>query len=389
MTALSLDLPTADGQLRSYTLQGRPAEALAGPPPKTRLAFAAPHVIPDPLRASASDPGVVDMSATLAVRRRLWDLGLAVAEVMDTSQRGMGLDWSSASALVEASLDAARTAGGRIACGAGTDHLPADQAHDLGRIRDAYLEQCSFIEERGGQVILMASRALAAASRTPEDYLQIYDDVLTQLRAPVILHWLGPAFDPQLTGYWGSADLAAAAETLLALICDHDDQIEGVKVSCLDRDLELALRRRLPDRVRMFTGDDFNYVELIEGDEGGHSDALLGIFSAIAPAAALALRALDAGDVARYRAVLDPTLPLSRHLFAAPTRYYKTGIAFLAWLNGHQAHFRMLAGLESSRSVLHLTEAFILADRAGALADPQLAVHRMGGFLALAGAGRP
>ncbi len=329
----------------------------------------------------------VDWEATLAYRHYLWGLGFSVAEAMDTAQRGMGLDWTTTQELIRRSMaDAERSSAlDRIACGAGTDQLEPGPGVTLDDVVHAYAEQCGFIERHGGRIILMASRALAACAAAPDDYLRVYDRVLSQVRQPVILHWLGEMFDPALAGYWGAHDLDAATEVCLRLIELHSAHIDGIKVSLLDADREIALRRRMPPGVRMYTGDDFNFPRLIGGDDHGFSHALLGIFDAIAPAAAAALSALDAGDLARYNAILAPSVMLSRHIFETPTRFYKTGVVFLAYLNGHQRHFHMLGGHESARSVVHLAELFRLADRAGLLRDPELAVARMRPLLALAG----
>jgi hypothetical protein len=352
----------------------------------SRIAYSAAHVVADPL--AATDPigqSHVDWDGTLAYRRYLWSLGLAVAEAMDTAQRGMGLSWSTAQELIRRSVAEARAVGGTIACGAGTDHLMPGAQIDLAMVEAAYEEQCSFVEGVGGRIILMASRALAACARGPEDYAQVYGHILSQVQQPVILHWLGDMFDPALTGYWGASDVDAAMESCLQIINQHAAKIDGIKISLLDKDREIAMRRRLPAGVRMYTGDDFNYAELIHGDEQGYSHALLGIFDAIAPAASAAFQALDAGDLDSYEAILTPTVPLSRHIFQPPTYYYKTGVVFLAYLNGHQNHFRMLAGHESTRSVVHLAELFVLADRAGILNDPDQATERMRRVLAVAG----
>lgn len=379
-------LPRADGICVPYVL-GQPGQfSTSAGPFRSRTAYAAAHVVCNPLLASsATAPAMLDWDATLAYRRYLWSHGFAVAEAMDTSQRGMGLDWTVSRELIRRSVAEARAIGAGIACGAGTDQLTASPSTTLADVQAAYEEQCSFIEGEGAQIILMASRALAACSKTPDDYLQIYDRILSQVTQPVILHWLGDMFDPALTGYWGSRDLDTAMEVCLSLIEQHAPKIAGIKISLLDADREIAMRRRLPDGVRMYTGDDFNYPQLIRGDEQGYSHALLGIFDAIAPAAAAALHALDAGDSARYTAILEPTVALSRHIFQAPTYYYKTGVVFLAYLNGHQSHFRMVAGHESARSIVHLAELFVLADKAGLLRDPELAVASMRKVLALAG----
>lgn len=383
-------LPRSDRSLQRYTPTGRTA-AFARPiaPIRSRVAFAAAHVVRDPLGSDAGE-GAVDWEATLAFREHLWGYGLGVAEAMDTAQRGMGLDYAATRVLIERVCAAARTsaaaqaAGGRIACGAGSDQLPPGPA-DLEAIADAYEEQCAHVEARGGQVVLMASRQLAATARDPQDYARVFDRVLAGRDRPLIVHWLGPMFDPALEGYWGSRDLDEATAVCLDLLTRHAAKIDGIKLSLLDDRREIDLRRRLPAGVRMFTGDDFHYPELILGDGEATSDALLGIFDAIAPAASAALQALDAGDATRFREVLAPTVPLSRKLFEAPTFHYKTGIVFLAYLNGFQDHFRMLGGLESARGVVHLAEVFALADAAGLLSDPELASARMRLVLRLAG----
>jgi hypothetical protein len=351
-----------------------------------RVAFAAAHVVVDPFRTL--DPvaqSVLDWDATIAYREYLWSLGFGVAEAMDTAQRGMGLDWPMALELIKRSTAAGHACGGLVACGAGTDHLSASHSITLQNVTDAYLKQCEAIEAVDGQIILMASRALAAVARHAEDYASVYAAVLSQVRRTVILHWLGPMFDPALDGYWGGATILEAAENCLNIIRTHKEKIDGIKISLLDEDLEISMRRQLPRNVRMYTGDDFNYESLILGDEQGHSDALLGIFDAIAPAASLALSALDAGDVLRFRELLAPTVPLSRLIFTSPTQHYKTGVVFLAYLNGFQSHFRMVGGRESARSIMHLCELFVLADQARVLRDPELAARRMSAFLLPAG----
>ncbi|WP_018348291.1 dihydrodipicolinate synthase family protein [Longispora albida] len=334
----------------------------------SRTFYAAAHVVAHP------ESGV-DWDATLAFRRHLWDLGLGVADAMDTAQRGNGLDWATTAELIRRSGAEARAGGGLLACGAGTDQLPAG-AHPVSAIEAAYREQVQVVQESGAKVILMASRALTASATGPEDYLKVYSQVLADAGQPVILHWLGDMFDPALHGYWGSTDLDRAADTVLELIHAHAPRIDGIKVSLLDASREIALRRVLPEGVRLYTGDDFHYPELIAGDEHGYSHALLGVFDAIAEPAARALAALDEGDVAGFRAVLDPTVPLARHIFAAPTYHYKTGIVFLAWLNGHQDHFRMVGGHETSRPIEHLTTLYRLAGECGVLRDPDLAAAR-------------
>lgn len=328
----------------------------------------------------------VDWDATLAFRRFLWGLGLRVAEAMDTSQRGMGLDWPVALELIRRSVAEARgIPGAEVACGVGTDQLPSGPGLTLERVRAAYEEQLEAVEAAGGHVILMASRALAAVARSAEDYLQLYGTLLRQAREPVILHWLGPMFDPALEGYWGSRDLDQATTTLLALLHEHASHIAGVKISLLDREREIALRRRLPPGVAIFTGDDFNYPDLIEGDAGRYSDALLGIFDPIAQPASAALAALTRGEVEDYRRILAPTVPLARAVFGAPTRFYKAGIVLLAWLGGHQDHFTMIGGMQSARSALHYADVFRLASAARLFSDPGLACARMRTLMLLYG----
>jgi len=314
-----LRLPRADGGLMPYvTGEPGPFEP-GGPAPVSRVAFAAAHVVADPLACDPDGPAVLDWDATLAFRRHLWAHGLAVAEAMDTAQRGMGLDWPAARELIRRSSAEARACGGTIACGAGTDHRRPEDLRSLAAIRGAYEDQCAFVEAEGAQAIVMASRALAAVAASPDDYREVYGAVLSGLERPAILHWLGDMFDPALRGYWGATDLDEAADVLLSIIADHAESVDGVKVSLLDAEREVALRRRLPAGVRLYTGDDFNYPELIAGDGEHHSDALLGVFDAIAPAAAEALRTLDAGDRGRYDALLAPTVPLARRLFEPST----------------------------------------------------------------------
>ena len=367
-----------------------------------RIAYSAAHVVSDPL--ATRDPwvhAVIDWDATIAYRQHLWSLGLGVAEAMDTAQRGMGLDWPTSLELIGRALDAARDVpGAQVASGCGTDHLAPEDATSVDDVIRAYEEQMAAIEKLGGRIILMASRALARVARSPDDYTRVYSRLLDQAREPVILHWLGDMFDPALGGYWGTGDLDHATQTALDIISAHADKVDGIKISLLDAQREIAMRRRLPTHggndgkgVRMYTGDDFNYAELIAGDghgdhpRHGHSDALLGIFDAIAPVASAALGALAQGNSERFHALLSPTVPLSRHIFQAPTRFYKTGIVFMAWLNGHQNHFTMVGAQQGARSVLHLAELFRLADQAGLLEQPELAVRRMRSLLALHGIG--
>ncbi|MBL6457578.1 dihydrodipicolinate synthase family protein [Belnapia sp. T6] len=381
----SIDLPNGRA-IERFTLSP-PRSFPRATPPFPRIALAAAHVVADP--RAEQDPWLdakVDWDRTIAFRRHLWALGLGVAEAMDTAQRGMGLDWAGAQELIRRSLDAMRDVPGAVmASGAGTDHLAPGPDVTVDDVIRAYEEQCEAIEAMGGRIILMASRALSKAARGPADYERVYGRILSQLREPVIIHWLGEMFDPALEGYWGAGDHYRAMETALAVIAAHADKVDGVKISLLDKEKEIAMRRRLPKGVRMYTGDDFNYAELIAGDAEGHSDALLGIFDPIAPAVGGALAALSAGDLKGFHGILAPTVPLSRHIFRAPTRFYKTGVVFMAWLNGHQDHFTMVGGQQSARSIGHFAELFRLADAAGLLRDPEMAVTRMRGLLAVHG----
>ncbi|MFE7622371.1 dihydrodipicolinate synthase family protein [Streptomyces castrisilvae] len=381
---MTIHLPQGPYEPRATPL----ALAPAATPLASRTVFSAAHVVADPYAdAGPGSPAAVDWDATLAFRRHLWSHGLGVAEAMDTAQRGMGLDWAGAEELIRRSAAEAKSAGGRIACGVGTDQLPPGPA-TLAEVRSAYEEQLAVVEESGAQAILMASRALAAAAKGPQDYLETYAHLLRQATEPVVLHWLGPMFDPALEGYWGSADLDRATDTFLEVIAEHPDKVDGIKMSLLDADREIDVRRRLPGGVRCYTGDDFNYPELIAGDDRGFSHALLGIFDPLGPLAAHAVRVLDTGDTKGFRELLDPTVELSRHLFKAPTRFYKTGVVFLAWLAGHQDHFTMVGGLQSARSLPHLAKAYELADRLGLFPDPELAESRMRAFLTVNGGTR-
>jgi hypothetical protein len=391
--AFSLTLPTAAGALAPYTLRGTtPVKPPAGVK-FDRIAYSAAHVVADPL--AAIDPWLecaVDWDATIAYRRHLWSLGLGVAEAMDTAQRGMGLDWPTSLELIRRSLDAAKDVpGALVASGCGTDHLSLIDVRNVDDVIRAYEEQMEAIESLGGKLIVMASRALAHVAKSPADYERVYDRILSQAKQPVVLHWLGDMFDPALAGYWGTKNVSAAMDTALAIIAAHPHKVDGIKISLLDKDKEIAMRRRLPAGVRMYTGDDFNYAELIAGDgfgsepTHGKSDALLGIFDAIAPAASAALGELAQGSTEKFHAILGPTVPLSRHIFAAPTRFYKTGVVFMAWLNGHQKHFSMVGGQQSTRSLPHFAELFRLADAANLLEQPELAVSRMKTLLAVHG----
>jgi hypothetical protein len=359
-----------------------PPWASSYPPPSARRVYAAAHVA-----VTSTIPAEIDWESTLRFRDHLWSHGFGVAEAMDTAQRGMGLSWPQARELISrsAARAAERRAAGRyasLACGAGTDQLTISGRHSIGEIIDAYAEQLDFVQSHRAAVILMASRVLAASARGPRDYLEVYGTLLKQADRQVILHWLGEAFDPALRGYWGSTDFGVAARTVLELIDQAGDKIDGVKLSVLDASREVALRRRLPAGVRLYTGDDVNYAELIRGDESGHSDALLGTFAAITGPAAAALHALDAGDMAGYDAAIAPTIPLSRLIFTEPTPCYKVGVAFLAWLNGMQPHFTMLGGLERRRPIEHLLRVVELAAHAGALTSPALAADRVAELLA-------
>ena len=387
LPATKIRLPTAGRSMEVFRLSAprdypsRAARAF------NRIAFSAAHVVADPL--AEGDPwldAAIDWDRTIAYRVHLWDLGLGVAEAMDTAQRGMGLDWTTSLDLIRRSVASAHAHGDALVfSGAGTDHLPAETAKSIDDVIAAYEEQVSAIEAVGGRIILMASRALARVASGGDDYARVYGRILSQVKEPVIIHWLGDMFDPALKGYWGTNDLDEAMHTAVAVINDNAAKIDGVKISLLDKGKEIVMRRRLDPRVRTYTGDDFNYAELIEGDDKGYSHALLGIFDAIAPAASAALAALAAGDAGTFNEILAPTVPLSRHIFRAPTRFYKTGVVFMAFLNGHQDHFTMIGGQESARSTLHLAELFRLADKAGLLRDPELAVARMRAVLELRG----
>jgi len=385
-SSLSLKLPTADRSIETYRLAASrsfPAK-LSGT--LNRVAFSAAHVVADPL--AECDPWLnqaIDWDKTIAFREHVWDLGLGVAEAMDTAQRGMGLDWPTSLELITRSVNAAKPRNGLVFSGAGTDHLAVEDAKSIDDVIKAYEQQFEAIEKVGGRIILMASRALAKIGKNADDYAKVYDRILSQSQNPVIIHWLGDMFDPALTGYWGAADLGKAMDTATDVINRNAAKVDGVKISLLDAQREIDMRRRLKPEVKMYTGDDFNYAELIAGDDKGYSHALLGIFDAIAPAASYALSRLAAGDEAGFHDVLGPTVPLSRHIFKAPTRFYKTGIVFMAYLNGHQHHFTMIGGQESTRSTQHLAELFRLADKAGLLANPELAVARMKSVMATRG----
>jgi hypothetical protein len=395
--ARSLLLPDAAGSLTPYLMTGAQALATAPKVPFNRIAYSAAHIVANPLAAvSPWLECAVDWDTSIAYRQHLWSLGLGVAEAMDTAQRGMGLDWPTSLQLIGLSIDAAQdfsAQGGRslVASGCGTDHLVLDEVNTVDDVINAYEIQMAAIEKLGGKLIVMASRALVRVAKSPADYERVYGRILSQTKQPVILHWLGDMFDPALGGYWGTTDIDAAMKTAIGIIAAHANKVDGIKISLLDKDKEIAMRRRLPAGVRMYTGDDFNYAELIAGDGTGEhenqrqSDALLGIFDAIAPLASTALNELALGNLNAFHAILGPTVPLSRHMFAAPTRFYKTGVVFMAWLNGHQSHFTMVGGQQSTRSLVHLAELFRLADAANALQQPELALHRMKTLCALHG----
>ncbi|MDN7810793.1 dihydrodipicolinate synthase family protein [Burkholderia gladioli] len=392
--SITLKLPAGDGTLQPYRLrEATPFTAHQVRPQTARIAYSAAHVVADPFVShDPSTQNAIDWEATMAYRQYLWSLGLGVAEAMDTAQRGMGMDWPNSLELIKRSLEVARhTPGALIASGCGTDQLAPEDARSVDDVIRAYEEQMEAIEALGGKLIVMASRALARVAKSPSDYERVYDRILSQARQPVVLHWLGDMFDPALTGYWGTADLDDAMDTALGIIAAHAGKVDGIKISLLDKQKEIAMRRRLPEGVRMYTGDDFNYPELIAGDGTGalenhrQSHALLGIFDAIAPAAAVALGELAAGHIERYHEILQPTVPLARHIFGAPTRFYKTGVVFMAWLNEHQPHFTMVGGQQSARSLQHFVELFRLADAAGLLERPELAATRMKTLLAMNG----
>ncbi|MGI9505098.1 MAG: dihydrodipicolinate synthase family protein [Geminicoccaceae bacterium] len=381
---MTITLPDAGGRPHDYTLIGTPIEAAPLGTDPARVVFSAVHVVADPYTANdPSGPAALDWEATMAFRRHLAALGIGIAEAMDTAQRGMGLDWQGALELITRTR--AELPDALVFNGAGTDQLDPADARGLDDVRKAYLEQIEAIQKIGGRIILMASRALARVATSPDDYLQVYHDVLAACDQPVILHWLGEMFDPALLGYWGASRFEDTMETALAIINDNATKVDGIKISLLDKEKEIVMRRRLPAGVRMYSGDDFNYPELIAGDDQGFSHALLGIFDPLALAVGKAIGELGAGDVAGFHATLDPTVPLARLIFRAPTQYYKTGVVFLAWLNGFQRHFVMLGGAQSMRPLPYFVESFKLADQCGLLRDPDLAVKRMKTLLAVYG----
>jgi Protein of unknown function (DUF993) len=377
----TIRLPEGKGGVETYEVRA-PKDFRKPSGPFTRIAYAAAHVVADPL--SPKEPwleAAIDWDATIAYRRHLSSWGFGIAEAMDTAQRGMGLDWPNSLELIRRTLESVPEA--VVASGAGTDHLTG--VASVSEVISAYEMQCTAIEKIGGRIILMASRALAASAQSPDDYARVYDRILGQVKQPVIIHWLGEMFDPALAGYWGKKDHYEAMDVCLDVLSRNSSKVDGIKISLLDKDKEIAMRRKLPKGVRMYTGDDFNFAELIEGDAQGYSDALLGIFDSIAPAASQALSHLSANEKEKFNEILAPTIPLSRHIFQAPTRFYKTGVVFMAWLNGHQEHFVMVGGQQSARNVLHFAELFRLADAAGLLADPALACRRMQQLLSVHG----
>ncbi len=383
---MKIQLPDSRGQLQDYRLSGTPVIATKPTQPFNRIAYAAAHVVADPFAETTTAQSIaIDWDRTMAFRTHLLDLGFDIAEAMDTSQRGMGLDWPSALELINRSLDNAGEHANRIASGCGTDQLAASDARSLDDVVRAYLEQLHAIQKRGGRIILMASRALVRVAQSPQDYLKVYASVLRECNQPAILHWLGDMFDPALKGYWGSNDFTEAVETALAVIRENQSKVDGIKISLLDAQKEIDMRRRLPATVKMYTGDDFNYPDLIAGDDKGFSHALLGIFDCIAPVASSALAALSAGDEGKYNKLMAPTIALSRRIFRAPTQNYKTGIVFLAWLNGHQDHFVMINGAQSARSLSDFVDIFKLADAADLLSDPHLAISRMNKLMSVYG----
>jgi hypothetical protein len=381
----SLYLPTSDGGVSPYEMTGTPVSRPATNTSRNRIAYAAAHVVADPF--ADNDPWLtpaIDWERTIAYRQHLWGLGFGVAEAMDTAQRGGGLHWKDSLDLIRHSLDAAGP-DDAIACGCGTDHLDPADARSLDDVIAAYEHQIEAIENLGGKLVLMASRALTRVATGPDDYIKVYNRLLSQVKEPVFIHWLGDMFDPALKGYWGTEDLDEAMKTCLGILGDNADKIDGIKISLLDDQKEIKMRRMLPEGVSMYTGDDFNYPELIAGDEQGYSHALLGIFDAIAPVAATALGHLAAGEMDDYNRLFAPTVPLSRHIFKAPTNFYKTGVVFMAYLNGHQDHFTMVGGQESARSTQHLAELFRLADKAGLFADPDRAAARCAAVMTVRG----
>jgi hypothetical protein len=381
---MKIALPDVNGQLSTYTLGGKAPDVEHPGDDACRVVLAAAHVVANPWSANEpSGPADIDWSATLSFRRHLAGLNLGIAEAMDTAQRGMGLDWLAALELIRQTKTELPDA--LIFNGCGTDHLDPSTARSLDDVIGAYLHQVNAVQALGGRVILMASRALVQVANSADDYHRAYERVLAECDQPVILHWLGDMFDPSLRGYWGSEDLYKATDNALSIIAANRNRIDGIKISLLDKEREISMRRLLPDGVKMYTGDDFNYPELIEGDQMGFSHALLGIFDPIATTAATAIVKLTAGDTAGYRELLNPTVPMAKHIFRSPTQHYKCGVVFLAWLNGFQDHFIMVNGAQSMRPLPYYVELFKLADGCGSLSNPELACQRMHQLLALHG----
>src|SRR5256885_7756284 len=272
-SSLSLKLPMADRSIETYRLAASRMFPSKLEGTLNRVAFSAAHVVADPL--ADVDPwlgAAIDWDRTIAFREHIWDLGLGVAESMDTAQRGMGLDWPTSLELIQRSVRAAKARGNALVfSGAGTDHLAPEDAKNLDDVIRAYEEQIAAVEKTGGRIILMASRALAKIGRNADDYAKVYNRVVSQVREPVIIHWLGDMFDPALANYWGTSNLDEAMEVAVAVINANAAKVDGVKVSLLDKQREIDMRRRLDRNVKMYTGDDFNYAELIAGDEHGFS----------------------------------------------------------------------------------------------------------------------
>ena len=383
----TIQLPDASGNLAAYALSGTPIPVRKPVNTFNRIVFSAAHVVANPYAdIDVSSESAIDWERTMAYRRHLAGLGLGIAEAMDTAQRGMGLTWEQSLLLIQKTTEELSDFNVPIYSGCGTDQLRPGAAKDIGAVQAAYLKQLHAIQRIGGKVILMSSRALAQVARSPQDYLDVYRKVLNECNHKVVLHWLGDMFDPTLAGYWGHSSLDAAMEVALEVIHESPSKIDGIKISLLDKQREIDMRRRLPAGVKMYTGDDFNYPELIAGDEQGFSHALLGIFDAIAPAASVALDQLAAGNRQGFLDTLEPTVALSRRIFGAPTRFYKTGVVFLAYLNGHQDHMVMLAGHQAMRPLPYFVDIFKMAEAAGLLRDPDFACARMKAWLAVHGA---
>jgi hypothetical protein len=374
----AINIPSLNGSVENYQLRGTPIPVVKPTQPFSRIVYSAAHVVANPLAAGElNQPAAIDWQRTMEYRRYLLEQGLGIAEAMDTAQRGMGLSWANALELVSRTMqETSDIPGALIASGCGTDHLSPNDAQSCDDVIRAYAMQIEAIQKTGSRIILMASRALVKVAKSSSDYERVYREALALCDQPVILHWLGEAFDPELAGYWGASDYREASAVCLDIIDANESKVDGIKISLLDAQKEIEFRRRLPPSVKMYTGDDFNYPTLIKGDEIGFSHALLGIFDAIAPAASQALAALSKSDTDRFHALLDPTVALSRHIFRAPTQYYKTGVVFLAYLNGFQDHFFMLGGHHGMRPPAYLAEVLRLADQSGLLRDPEDAVLR-------------